>query len=392
MFTRTGLDKKCHLTVYPSAWRIDCRSPASWSGLATRISPGCRYPKHHWVNSFSALTIGREPVARAASWRYRSRTTTGYGGRRGSVPPFADSGCFCNHAIRDRIDRFDGQANVFVKKLADEFAQLFAETPILGGRSRARIQFQTISAGAIGAVMTEVDSGRFLHLVFFIDGLNGFDQDSLAGINADTIDLSAAIRKHIELASKAAIEQPGFRDGITLVVSCGFGRGAYFGIDGGRPQHWRLESIPAHDLITLGWVPDFRPVNLWSLLDARQATDRQGIRLFNINGLLNLAAWARELDGHLVPQGQLPDDVVGRHGDNLLVVVRQNAVRDLRYGVLVRCDPRRILDADACWVKVRKLDESEFEEDNRAPLYASEEDALREGCAQFTLLVHGPGG
>ena len=270
-----------------------------------------------------------------------------------------------------------GQANVFVKKLADEFARLFAETPILGGRSRAPIQFQTISAGAIGAVMTEVDSGRFLHLVFFVDGLNGFDQDSLAGINPDTIDLSAAIRKHIELASKAVITQPGFRDGITLVVSCGFGRGAYFGIEGRCPQHWRLESIPAHDLITLSWVPDFRPVNLWSLLDARQATDRQGIRLFNMNGLLNLAAWARELDGHLVPQGQLPDDGMGRRGDKLLVVVRQNAVRDLRYGVLVRCDPRRILDADACWVKVRKLDESEFEEDNRAPLYASEEDALK---------------
>ena len=36
-----------------------------------------------------------------------------------------------------------GQADVFVTKLAHEFAQLFAETPILGGPSRAPIQFQT---------------------------------------------------------------------------------------------------------------------------------------------------------------------------------------------------------------------------------------------------------
>jgi hypothetical protein len=149
------------------------------------------------------------------------------------------------------------QADVFVTKLAHEFAQLFAGTPILGGPSRAPIQFQTIGAGRIGAVMTEVDPGRFLHLVFFVDGLNGFDQDGLAGINADPIDLSMAISKHIDLASKAAMEQSGFRDGITLVVSCGFGRGAYFGIEGGRPQHWRMESIPAHDLITLSWDSGF---------------------------------------------------------------------------------------------------------------------------------------
>ena len=45
--------------------------------------------------------------------------------------------------------------------------------------------------------MTEVDPGRFLHLVFFVDGLSGFDKDGLAGMNADPINLSIAISQHL---------------------------------------------------------------------------------------------------------------------------------------------------------------------------------------------------
>ena len=104
------------------------------------------------------------------------------------------------------------------------------------------------------------------------------------------------------------MEKSDFRDGITLVVSCGFGRGAFFGLRA-PPTGLADGVIAAHDLVTLSWDSGIRPIYLWSLLDAREAIDGQGTTLFNMNGLLNLAAWTRELEGHLVPQAQLPDGV-----------------------------------------------------------------------------------
>lgn len=269
-----------------------------------------------------------------------------------------------------------GKGEVFISELAREFGQLFAETRILGGPLRAPIKFQDIGTGRVAAVMTKVDPGRFLHLVFFTDGLSGFDKDGLAGMNADPTNLSFAISQHLKLAAKAALEKSYFQDGIMLVVSCGFGRGAFFAVESPRPKGWRIESIAAHDLVTLSCLSGFSPISLWSLLDARQAIEDQGTALFNMNGLLNLVAWTRELEGHLVPQAQLPDGF-GRVGTRPLILVRQNAIRDLRRDVLAECNPRRIPDSHGRWVKVSKLDRSEFEEDNKAPLYGSEEDVLR---------------
>ena len=103
----------------------------------------------------------------------------------------------------------------------------------------------------------------------------------------------------------------GFVDGLTLLVSCGYGRGLRIALEDDLPKDWRLESIAAHDFVTLSWLHDFDSLSLWRVLDAQTAILKQGTELFNINGLLNLVAWAMENNGHLVPHAQLPDDFVG---------------------------------------------------------------------------------
>src|SRR5262249_30597623 len=99
------------------------------------------------------------------------------------------------------------------------------------------------------------------------------------------------------------------------------------------------------------------------------------VSLMNINGLLNLAAWAKLLKGHLVPHAQLPDTAGG--DTRILIMVQQNALRALRHEVAQAWSPRRVRDVEGRWIKVRKLGRSPFEEDNRVPLFASEEDLLK---------------
>ena len=133
------------------------------------------------------------------------------------------------------------------------------------------------------------------------------------------------------------------------------------------PKNWRLESIAAHDLVTLTWLSDFDALSLWRLLDSGDAIQAEGPKFLNVNGLLNLVAWSRKLGGHLVPHGELPDGFADSHAKNL-IVVPQNSIRDLRHNVATEWAPMRVLDTIGRWVKVRKLGRAEFEEDNSAPL------------------------
>jgi len=158
---------------------------------------------------------------------------------------------------------------------------------------------------------------------------------------------------------------PVSRDGISLFVAGGIGRGISCELTDGLPENWRLESIPAHDLVTLSWLSGFSGLSLWRLLDARNAIEQEGVTLVNVNGLLNLVAWAENLSGHLIPHGDLPDDFA-RPGSKSLLLVPQNALRGLRHAVAAEWNPRRVRDVEGRWVRVRKLDKTEFREDNTA--------------------------
>jgi hypothetical protein len=280
-----------------------------------------------------------------------------------------------------------GLARTFEEALSWTYARLLDETPILGGHSQPPIDFQRINGGQIGAIMSEVDPGRFLHLAFFVDGLDNFSQDGLAGANAEPDALSSAINDHLKHAAAAARGQANFRDGISIVVGCGFGRALHFALNDDLPDHWRLESIGAHDLVTLSWLSDFDRLSLWRLLDAEEEIHHQGITLVNVSGFLNLVAWSRELGGHLVPHGKLPDGFV-TPGSESVIVVRQNAILDLRQSVITQWNPRRVLDLDGRWNKARKLGKTEFEEDNNAPLYGSEDD-VRDGRLRGVFVAPG---
>jgi len=263
-----------------------------------------------------------------------------------------------------------GQVKAFERALSTEYGQLFSEIRMLGKRLPAPIGFQRIDGGLIASMMTEADPGRFLHFVFFVDGLDNFSQDGLLGVNANPAALSAALRSNLGKASAKAREQRGFRDGISLLITCGFGRGLRVELTDDLPKDWRFEFIAAHDLVTLNWLSNFDALSLWRLLDSRRAIEALGPEFLNVNGLLNLVAWSRRLGGHLVPHARLPVEFANSEAKNL-IVVPQNAIRDLRHSVATEWTPLRVLDPDGRWVRVRKLDRSEFEEDNLAPLYGS---------------------
>lgn len=266
-----------------------------------------------------------------------------------------------------------GEVDTFERALSREFSELFAETPILGAHTSAHLEFRKIPGGRIGALMSHADPGRLLLLIFFVDGLGGFLEAGMNGSNPEPDALSAVISEHLKQASAEALKQDDFLDGICLLVGCGLGRNIVYTIPESVPERWRIEAVSAYDLVTLSWLPSFEGLSIWRLLDSVEAIRSEGAELLNMNGLLNLVACSEQQDGHLVPHGNLPDGLISP-GKEAVIQVPQNALRDLRHEILAEWNPRRILDPDGRWVRVRKIANSEFNEDRTALLYGSEDD------------------
>jgi hypothetical protein len=265
------------------------------------------------------------------------------------------------------------RTRIFESQLAVEYARMLHQSSLLGKRPSEPLRFQMIPGGGISSAMVEIDPGRFLHFIFFLDGLDGFAEDGFAGANAAPEALSKVVLDFISRAATEAKHQPGFLDGLTLVVNCGYGRAFVVALDQPLPENWRLESVGAQDLDTLNWLPEFQALALWRLLDQRDTLAKEGLELLNVNGLLNLVACSRDLNGHLIPHGSVPKEF-GEVDAKKLVLLDQNALRRLRHEVATQWSPRRVLDGDGRWISVRKIDASPFADERTVPFYASDQE------------------
>lgn len=275
-------------------------------------------------------------------------------------------------AVGPSITRFlveafaeSGVTGAFAAAVADQYATLFGKTPLLGG-PRVPVEFRKAVGGFAAAAMTEIDHGLYLNFVFVADDLEGFNESGVLGPFPQTGEWDKLIDHWIQQSWDAARERPDFVGGMTLIVACGVGRGfPHLGLDTPR-EGWRVETISAPDLVTLSWLPDFKPLSLWRMLEAEGRLGELNTELMNINGLLNLVAWMRELEGHLAPHDQLPDDA----GDaQLLIMVPQNGLRELRHEVLTRWDPHVAQTLSGHWEAVMRDENSMFEEDYGKPFY-----------------------
>jgi hypothetical protein len=264
------------------------------------------------------------------------------------------------------------QFDTFRRMNAAIYARHFSEMPLLGGSIGASIKFIPQSFGAVAEVLTEVDLGRVLHLIFITDEMRDFGKTGLSGMNPDATAFAPVISGSAKQAYQQASANESFVDGITLVISCGVGRGTTLVLGEDAPPSWKIEFVSAYDLETLSWVRDFKPTSLWKILEAREAFAATGVKLLSMNGLLNLVAWAKSLDGHLVPHDKIPQDFI-EPGITATVMVNQNSLRTLRHEVAIEHDPRVELTVNDQWLRVRHDRSSIFKDDQDAPLYASED-------------------
>lgn len=266
------------------------------------------------------------------------------------------------------VERFGSGPNqpVCASELARDYGELFARTPLLGDKSGAPIRFMSSEHGLFASLAWEVDCGRHLHLLFFVDPLHGFEDGGLSGEFSAFSALADPIDEAIEPVYQHARCSPDFRDGFTLLIGCGIGRNVSLWLNNTERKGWQLETISAPDFWTLSWTPKMKPLHLWRIFSARDALAKRGLGLYNANGLLNLVAWSRHLAGHLVPHADVPD---GWDGAGQLMI-GQNSLLGLRAEVADAWDVHAERDQKGQWWPVRRAENPLVPGGPPQPVYA----------------------
>ncbi len=259
-----------------------------------------------------------------------------------------------------------GKRDLLLRLMETEYNNFLPSLPLLGGNLAEPFQFKRTEHGRIASLMNKLDVGRYLHFVFILDDLEGFDIGGLVLPNPAPDCMLPDIENNIDAAYEQATADPEFVGITTLFCVCGIGRLIHYAASDMERFNWRLQSLSPANLTTLSFTIDFNPLVLLRLLDAEETLASVGMQLINVNGLLNLVAWSRRLKGHLVPHADIPEDF---HSERMMLQIAQNSLRELRHEVVVKGDEHRTLNTHGELVPVRKRGNSFFAEYMSRPLY-----------------------
>ena len=289
-------------------------------------------------------------------------------------------------ALRLGIAEFH-EALGLIGTLSDAFAldsnQAICRTSPLGCGVPPSLPLKRDESGfGYTSLIREFDRGHFAHFLFVVDHFdghqNGIDLDPEHGKQA-----SKLAEREIASVYKQIREEHELRGGLSLLVSCQWGRGIAYELTGPTDPLWHLDVITAADLEVLSWEDDFGIAGFWRMKQAQRVIANSPVDLFYMNGPLNLYSWAKRSGGSLVPHESMHIDSLPIQSS--LVVVDTNCLLKVRCDSARRWDVRRLEYKNGERILVRRLyAQSFFPEDWTTPTYGSIELAQE----RRLVLVH----
>ena len=283
-------------------------------------------------------------------------------------------------AIRSFVVEFATQTNTLANLeygLVLEYQRFLRQASPFGS-SRLPIskqKFRKQGNNYILEFLQEVDRGRFMHLFFIADNLAGVDETTVSGHQAIPPSTLRGIQNRIQQTHEQSRKQDGFREGCSIVVVCGVGRGFFLDLNGCESNDWFAQAIDASAFATLCDDTESDPILFFRLESAVKKLNQNGVRIFNINGFLNLLAWARSLKGNIVPHDLIPDEL-GEQG-NAGIAIAQDAIFDLRHNIASRVDRHMVQKPSGDYVEVGRHGGSYFTEDRSLPSYLTPEEPFK---------------
>ena len=278
-------------------------------------------------------------------------------------------------AIRQYVLRWisrRGYENSFDQHFANEYLDLFHETPILGSYLPEEIPLPSnrVAGKTFLEIARQVDAGRYLQVVAIIDGVEGYLNNGFGSADPNISELCEQMNLRVKSARNYFSKQEGFKQGLSLLIGCGYGRPSVFQSPEESPD-WRIEFVSAPDLQALSWVPGASPLFLWKLVDHERFLAEHDVTIVNANGLLNLYGWWAETSYLMLH----PDIEFG--GGPINILIPTDCLADIRKKVRRGWDVHALPLPDGRFVRVRRVAaKSYFADESQKPQYASIEAIL----------------
>ncbi|MGA2796686.1 MAG: hypothetical protein ABSE63_03795 [Thermoguttaceae bacterium] len=275
-----------------------------------------------------------------------------------------------SYAIRTAIVDFllkYGLRDSLLANLTQQYASFFNSTHLLGSIVNAPVYFSNKDGIPYAEVLWE-DRGRHMHFVFFLDTFDRFFETGLFGFDPSPSANIEMFFERIRLAQKHSRAQPDFREGLSLLIHCGIGRGTFLPIHDVDGDDWNVQFLSAPDLCTLSNMQKFKALTMWRILESIKRLHELGVKI-HANGLLNLIGWIQANDGNIINHSQTPKGFRRKPSTLLLA---PNFVLELRRNALMKTDRLCVPTVTGEIALVRRVDYSLFPEDNEAPMYAVE--------------------
>ena len=267
-----------------------------------------------------------------------------------------------------------GYQDSFDKHLVVEYQKFFQENPVMGAAfPPRRIPEQSVQGKYLIALAREFDAGRYIQIIAVIDSISGYQKHGLLSYDSEIMDeYNDQISIHIKEARSHFQKQEGFKQGLTLVVGCGYGRTNGFRTVQ-ETADWMIEFITAPDFQTLAWASETSPLFLWKLINQSRHIKKQGVSIANANGLLNLYGWWVDTNYLMIPED------VEFGNKPLHMMIPTDSLAEIRKKIRQGWDLHLLPLPNGNLVRVRRKNiDSYFQDDVNQPLYACI-DGLRYG-------------
>lgn len=268
-----------------------------------------------------------------------------------------------------------GYTDSFNRYFVAEYSEIIKATPILGKTINNLMPLPASFSKEWGVfeIIIGVDRGCFLHVLAIVDTLSTFKLYGINKISNHFKELNDLVEKKADDARLYCAQQNGYRNGLTLVVHCGFGRPYIIGIPT-TPLDWPIQAISAPDLCTMGWLPKSEPLLLLKQFEHERIIEKIGVTLIYSNGILNLYGWWSDTDFMMYPHDMQFDQVP------MTLVIPTNCLEKVRQEVREAWDVRMLPHPRKGLILVRRMyPDSYFCEKKREPRYICF-DAAREGA------------
>ncbi|MDZ4113799.1 MAG: hypothetical protein U1E18_29980 [Brevundimonas sp.] len=151
----------------------------------------------------------------------------------------------------------------------------------------------------VGEVIRDHDPGRWVQYLIVCDGVDGA---SAAGFDPPAGDpLSSVIERLVSEARDFAIKQGDFRQGITFIITTGWGRDRSYLIPA-EPEDWLVLPTQLVDLTNVAKCRNGGLEDLWRMSAIRQRLEAVDFRVVAENGISNLFEAWRSTDFTFIPQ------------------------------------------------------------------------------------------